>query len=62
MVERGILVSMPEGVRALHRLTQRLAAAATLRLIESQAACTEKLIALQATAPQPPQSAKSKRA
>jgi hypothetical protein len=62
MVKRGILVSMPKGVRAPNRLTERWAAAATLRLIESHAACTEKLIALQAIAPQPPGSAKSKRA
>jgi hypothetical protein len=62
MVKRGILVSMPKGVRAPNRLTERWAAAATLRLIESHLACTEKLIALQAIAPQPPRSAKSKRA
>jgi hypothetical protein len=62
MVKRGILVSMPKGVRAPSRLTERWAAAATLRLIESHAACTEKLIALQAIAPQPPGSVKSKRA
>ena len=62
MVERGILVSMPKGVIALSRLAEGWAAAATLRLIESHAACTEKLIALQAIAPQPPRSAKSKRA
>jgi hypothetical protein len=62
MVKRGILVSMPKGVHAPSRLTERWAAAATLRLIESHAACTEKLIALQAIAPQPQGSAKSKRA
>jgi Winged helix-turn-helix DNA-binding len=61
MVERGILVSTAKGVRAPNRLTERWAAAATLQLIESHAACTEKLIALQAIAPQPPRSAKSKR-
>jgi hypothetical protein len=62
MIERGILVSMPKGVRAPNRLTERWASAAALRLIESHAACTEKLIALQAIAPQPPRSTKSKRA
>jgi hypothetical protein len=62
MVERGILVSMPKGVRAPNRLTERWAAAATLRLVESHADCTEKLIALQAIAPPPPRSARSKRA
>jgi hypothetical protein len=62
MIERGILVSMPKGVRAPNRLTERWAAAAALRLIESHAACTEKLIALQAIAPQPLRFAKSKRA
>jgi Winged helix-turn-helix DNA-binding len=61
MVERGILVSTAKGVRAPNLLTERWAAAATLQLIESHAACTEKLIALQAIAPQPPRSAKSKR-
>ena len=61
MVERGILVSTPRGVRAPNRLTERWAAAATLRLIESHAACTEMLVALQAMAPQPPRSAKSSR-
>ena len=61
MVKRGILLSTPKGVRAPSRLTERWAAAATLRLIESHAACTEKLIALQAIAPQPPRSATSKR-
>jgi hypothetical protein len=62
MVKRGILVSMPKGVRAPSRLTEDWALAATLRLIESHADCTEKLIALQAIAPQAPRSAKSKRA
>ena len=62
MVERGILVSMPKGVRAPNRLTERWAATATLRLIESHAACTEKLIALQVIAPQPPRSANPQRA
>jgi hypothetical protein len=61
MVKRGILVSMPKGVRAPNRLAERWAAAATLRLIESHAACTEQLLALQVIAPQPPRSARSKR-
>lgn len=61
MVKRGILTSMPTGVRAPNRLAERWAAAATLQLIESHAACTEKLIALRAIALQPPRSAKSKR-
>jgi hypothetical protein len=62
MVRRGILVSTPKGVRAPNRLTERWAATATLRLIESHAACTEKLIELQAITPKAPRSAKSKRA
>jgi hypothetical protein len=62
MVERGILVSTPKGVRAPNRLTERWAEAATLRLIESHVGCTEKLTELQAIAPQTPRSAKSKRA
>jgi hypothetical protein len=62
MIARGILVSMPRGVRAPSRLTERWAAAATLRLIESHVACTEQLMALQAIAPQAPRSTKPKRA
>jgi hypothetical protein len=61
MVERGILVATPKGVRAPNRLTERWAAAATVRLIESHAACTEKLMALQAIALQPSRAAKSHR-
>jgi hypothetical protein len=62
MVERGILMSTPTGVRAPSRLTERWAEAATLRLIESHVGCTEKLTELQAIAPQPPRSAKPMRA
>jgi len=54
MVSRGILVSMPKGVLAPSRLHEGWVAAATLRLIESHAACTEQLLALQAIAPQRP--------
>jgi hypothetical protein len=53
MVKRGILVSMPKGVLAPGRLTEDWAAAATLRLIESHAACAEQLIALKAVTLQP---------
>jgi len=62
MLKRGILVSAPGGVLAPSRLTEPWTAAATLRLIESHVYCTEQLTALQAVAPQPPRSAKSKRA
>jgi hypothetical protein len=61
MVSRGILVSMPKGVLAPSRLTERWAARAVLRLLESHVGCTERLIALQAIAPQAPRSARSKR-
>jgi hypothetical protein len=61
MVERGILVAMPEGVYAPHRLTEDWAAGAVLRLIESHVSCAEQLIAVQAIAPQAPRSARSKR-
>lgn len=54
MVQRGILISTPKGVYAPNRLTERWAAAATLRLIESQVACTERLIALQVVVPPSP--------
>lgn len=53
MVKRGILVAMPRGVRAPSRLDEHWAAAATMQLIEAHVACTEKLSALQAIAPQP---------
>jgi hypothetical protein len=56
MVERGILVSMPKGVRAPNRMNERWASEATLQLVESHAACTEKLIALKVIAPKPNQS------
>jgi hypothetical protein len=62
MVKRGILVSVPGGVLAPNRLTEPWAAVAARRLIESHVACTERLIALQAIAPQSPQSARTKRA
>jgi hypothetical protein len=52
MVERGILVAMPKGVRAPHRLAERWASAAVLRLIESHVTCAEQLMALQVIAPQ----------
>jgi hypothetical protein len=61
MVERGILVSTPKGVRAPNRLTERWAAAATLRLIESHVDCTERLLALQAITAQPPRSSRTRR-
>jgi hypothetical protein len=62
MVRRSILVSTPKGVLAPSRLHEGWATGAVLRLIESSAACAEQLLALQAIAPQPPRSAKSKRA
>jgi hypothetical protein len=61
MVDRGILVSTPLGVRAPNRLTEHWAAAAVLRLVDSHVSCTERLIALQAIAPQSTRSARSKR-
>jgi hypothetical protein len=61
MVEKGILVSTPRGVLAPNRLGERWAAPAILRLIESHAACTERLIELQAMAPQRARSDKSTR-
>ena len=61
LVQRGILVSTPKGVLAPNRLTEDWAAAATLRLIESHASCTQQLMALAVIAPQVPRSAKSRR-
>jgi len=61
MVRRGILVGMPTGVLAPSRLHAGWAAGAVLRLLESHAACTEQLLALQAIAPQAPRAAKARR-
>jgi hypothetical protein len=61
MVMRGILVSMSKGVLAPSRLHEGWAAGAVLRLLDSHAACTEQLLALQAIAPKAPRSAKAKR-
>lgn len=52
MVRDGILVSTRKGVLAPTRLNEPWAHAATLRLIESHVACTEKLLALQAISPE----------
>lgn len=51
MVKRGILLATPKGVLAPSRLHEDWAAAATRRLVESLAACTEQLVALQAITP-----------
>ena len=61
MVRRGILVSSSKGVLAPSRLSEDWAAGAVLSLLESHAACTEQLLALQAIAPQAPRPAKSRR-
>jgi hypothetical protein len=53
MLRRGILVAAPKGVLAPSRLAEPWATAAVMRLIESTAACTEMLVALQALAPRP---------
>jgi hypothetical protein len=51
MVERGILVSEPKGIRAPNRLDEPWTTPAMLRLLESHADCTERLIALQVLSP-----------
>ena len=61
MVKRGILEAKPKGVHAPNRLKERWLAGATLRLIESHAACTERLIALGVLAPRPSRPHHSKR-
>jgi hypothetical protein len=61
MIKRGILVAMPRGVRVPNRMNERWASEATLQLIESHAACTEKLMALQAIALQNPHTVPAKR-
>lgn len=48
MIERGVLVSTPKGVRAPNRLAERKALAAILELLELHAQCTEQLGDLQA--------------
>jgi hypothetical protein len=46
MVRRGILLSMPRGVRARPGLADRTAVTAILAVVESHAVCTEQLIRL----------------
>lgn len=46
MVRRGILLSMPRGVRARPGLADRKAMTAILRVVELHAVCTEQLIRL----------------
>jgi hypothetical protein len=53
MVKRGILVATPKGVLAPGRMGEHWVEGAMLRLIESHAACTERLIALQVITPSP---------
>jgi len=62
MVKRGILEAKPKGVHAPNRLKERWVAGATLRLIESHVACTERLIALGVLAPRLTRPHHSKRA
>jgi len=53
MIERGILLSTPKGVRAPNRLAERKALAAILELLELHAECTEQLGRLQAIVVRP---------
>jgi hypothetical protein len=61
MVKRGILLSSPRGVRAPSRLAERWAVGAVLQLMESHAACTERLLSLHAMTPRAPRTTRSKR-
>jgi hypothetical protein len=60
MVERGILLASPQGVRAPSRLAERWAVDAVLQLLESHAACTERLFELQALTPRAARATRSK--
>jgi hypothetical protein len=62
MVRRGILLSMPRGVRARPGLADRKAMTAILRVVELHAACTEQLIKLGAITTHPAGPARSRRA
>ncbi|HQR70142.1 MAG TPA: hypothetical protein PLE54_06040 [Burkholderiaceae bacterium] len=62
MVRRGILLSMPRGVRARPGLADRTAMTAILRVVELHAACTEQLIRLGAITTHPAAPARSRRA
>ena len=53
MIERGILLSTPKGVRAPNRLTERKALVAILELLGLHAECTERLGKLQAIVARP---------
>jgi hypothetical protein len=61
MVKRGILLSMPKGVRARPGLADRTAFAAILEAVELHAACTEQLIELGAITTQSAGPARPKR-
>ena len=62
MVRRGILLSMPKGLRARPGLADRKALTAILRVVELHAACTEQLIKLGALTTHPAGPARSRRA
>jgi hypothetical protein len=62
MVRRGILLSMPRGVRARPGLADRKAMTAILRVVELHAACTEQLIKLGAITTHAAGPARSRRA
>jgi hypothetical protein len=62
MVRRGILLSMPKGLRARPGLADRKALTAILRVVELHAACTEQLIKLGALTTHPAGPARSQRA
>jgi hypothetical protein len=62
MVRRGILLSMPRGVRARPGLGDSTAMNAILRAVELHAACTEQLIELGAITTRPAGPARSRRA
>jgi hypothetical protein len=61
MIERGILLSMPRGVRARPGLADRTSMTAILRVVELHAACTEQLIKLGAITMHPAGHAMSRR-
>jgi hypothetical protein len=61
MVERGILLSMPRGVRARPGLADRTAVTAIQGLVELHAVCTEQLIELGAITTHSAGTARSRR-
>lgn len=61
LIQNGMLVAMPKGVRAPNRMTERWVQGAVLQMLGSLADCTEKMMALQTIALHAPKASPHKR-